>query len=250
MTFSWWTFALQAVNFLILVWLLRRFLFKPVTAMVARRKEEIARGMAEVAAEKQVALKLQQDLQAQRAGIEAERQKAIDEQRAQLATESKKVIEEARAEAQKIREQAATLIAVERASASQELFSGTVELAMNLAERLVREVALPSIEQAFRTRVLDYLDHLSAPERAALVSQLGANSVVVTTAHPLSAAEEAEWREQLGKRIGAAASIEFKDDPTLIAGAEIKFPSAILRFNWRDALTTAAREITRNEHAQ
>ena len=41
----------------------------------------------------------------------------------------------------------------------------------------------------------------------------------------------------------------FRTDPALIAGAEITFPSAILRFNWRDALTTAAREINRNEHA-
>ena len=250
MSFSWWTFALQAVNFLILVWLLRRFLFKPVTAMVARRKEEIARGMAEVAAEKQTALNLQRDLQVQRTGIETERQKAMDEQRAQLAAESKKLIDEARAEAQKIREQAATQIGAERATASHELFSGAVELAVNLAERLVREVALPSIEHAFLTRVLDYLDDLSAPERAALVSHPRPNPVVVTTAHPLGAAEEAQWRDQLGQRIGAAASIEFKGDPALIAGAEIKFPSAILRFNWRDALTTAAREINRNEHAQ
>jgi F-type H+-transporting ATPase subunit b len=254
MSFSWWTFALQAVNFLVLVWLLRRFLFKPVTAMVARRKEQLAHGMAEVAAEKQTALKLQQDLQAQRAGIEAERQKAIDQQRTQLAAESKKMIEEARAEAQKIREQAATQIDAERAAASEELFSQTVELAMNLAEKLVREVAFPSIDQAFMTRVLDYWDHLSAPERAALVSQLGPNPVVVTTAHPLGAPEEAAWREQLGQRIGVVASIEFKSDPALIAGAEIKFPSAILRFNWRDALTSAARDINRNnlrnEHPQ
>src|SRR5271169_6452619 len=47
MNFSWWTFALQAVNFLILIWLLRRFLFKPVSAIVARRQQEIARGMTE-----------------------------------------------------------------------------------------------------------------------------------------------------------------------------------------------------------
>jgi len=249
MSFSWWTFALQAANFLILVWLLRRFLFKPVSAVVARRKEEIARGMAEVSAEKQTVLNLQRELEAQRTGIEVERQKAIDERRAQLAAESKKVIDEARAEAQKIREQAATQIIAERASASQELFSGTVELAVNLVERLVREVTLPSIDHAFLTRVLDYLDHLSTAEQAALVSHLGANSVVVTTAHPLDAREEAEWREQLGKRIGAGASIEFKGDPALIAGAEIKFSSAILRFNWRDALTTAAREINGDEHA-
>ncbi len=249
MTFNWWTFALQAVNFLILVWLLRRLLNQPDTAIVARRKEEIARGMAEASAEKQTALNLQSDLQAQRASIDAERQKAIEEQRAQLAAERIKMIDEARAEAQKVREQAAAQISVERAAASQELFSGTIDLAVNLAERLVRELALPSIEHAFLTRVLDFLDHQSESERATLISHLGPNPVVVTTAHPLDVPLQAEWREQLGKRIGTATGIEFKNDPALIAGAEITFPSAVLRFNWRDALTTAAREINRNGHA-
>ena len=173
MNFSWWSFALQAANFLILVWLLRRFLFKPVSAIVARRKEEIARGMAEASAEKQKALNLQRDLQGQWAGIEAERQKAIEEQGAQLADERKKMIDEARAEAEKIRNHAATQLSEERAAATQELFSRTIELAVNLAERLLRGLAFPSIEHAFLTRVLDYLDRLSAQERAALVSHLG-----------------------------------------------------------------------------
>ena len=89
--------------------------------------------MAEASAEKQTALNLQSDLQAQRAAIDAERQKAIEEQRAQLAAERIKMIDEARAEAQKVREQAAAQISEERAAASQELFSGTVDLAVNLA---------------------------------------------------------------------------------------------------------------------
>jgi len=249
MNFSWWTFGLQAANFLILVWLLRRFLFKPVNAIVARRKEELARGVAEASAETQTALKLQRDLQAQRAGIEAERQKALEEQRVQLAAERKKMIDEARAEAEKIRTQAAMQLGEERAAAAQELFSRTIELAVDLAQRLLRELPLPSIEHAFLTRVLDYLDRLSAQERAALISHLGSNSLVVTTAHLLDAREEAEWREQLGKRIGAAAGIKFSTDPALIAGAEITFPNAILRFNWRDALAAAAKEINRNEHS-
>jgi len=149
MNFSWWSFALQAANFLILVWLLRRFLFKPVSAIVARRREEIARGMAQVSAEKQKALNLQRDLQAQRAGIEAERQKAIEEQGAQLAAERRKMIDEARAEAEKIRNHAATQLIEERAAATQELFSRTIELAVSFAERLLRGLAFPSIEHAF-----------------------------------------------------------------------------------------------------
>lgn len=249
MKFSWWTFALQAVNFVILVWLLRRFLFKPVTAIVARRKEELARGMAEVSAEKQTALILQRDLQAQRAGIEVERQKALEEQRSQIAAERKRIIDEARAEAEKIHNQATMQLTEERTAATQELFSRTIELAVKLAERMLRELALSSTEHAFLMRALDYLDHLSPQERDTLVAQLGANSLVVKTAYQLDASEQAQWRERLGKRIGAAVSIEFDTDPALIAGAEIVFPSAILRFNWRDSLATAAREINRHEHA-
>ncbi|MGB3549056.1 MAG: hypothetical protein WA993_00075, partial [Candidatus Binatus sp.] len=249
MNFSWWSFALQAANFLILVWLLRRFLFKPVSAIVARRKQEIARGMAEAAAEKQKALDLQHELEAQRAGIEAERRKAIEEQGAQLAAERMKMLDEARAEAEKIRNHAATQLSEERAAATEELFSRTIELAVNLAERLLRGLAFPSIEHAFLARVLDYMDHLSAEERAALVAHLGETALVVTTAHPLDAQEEARWREQLGKRIEAGRGIKFNSDSALIAGAEITLPSAVLRFNWRDALTAAAREINRNDHA-
>ena len=249
MNFSWWTFALQAVNFLVLIWLLRRFLFKPVSSMVAKRKEEIARGMTEVSAEKQKASDLQRDLQAQRAGIEAERQKAIDEQRAQLTAERIKMLDEARAEVEKNRHQAVTQLSEERAAATQELFSQTIELAVNLAQLLLRELAFPAIEHVFLTRVLDYLDHLSPSERGALVSHVGETPLVVTTAHPLDAREETQWREQLAQRIGAAAGIKFNIDPALIAGAEITLPSAVLRFNWRDALAIAAKEINRNEHA-
>ena len=213
MSFSWWTFALQAVNFLVLVWLLRRFLFKPVTAMVARRKEEIARGMAEVAAEKQTALNLQRDLQAQRTGIETERQKTIDEQRAQLAAESKKLIDEARAEAQKIREQAATQIGAERAAASDELFSQTVDS----RDKPGREAGSRGGFSFDRASVYDPGPRLFGSSVGAGAGGAGfaarPNPVVVTTAHPLGAPEEAAWREQLGQRIGVTASIEFKSDP-------------------------------------
>ncbi len=249
MNFSWWTFALQAVNFLILIWLLRRFLFKPVGAIVARRKEEIARGMTEASSEKQKALNMQHDLQAQLASIDADRQKALEEQRAQLADERKKMLGESRTEAEKIRDQAAARLSEERTAATQELFAQTIELAVKLAERLLRELASTSLDHAFLARVLDYLDHLTAQERDALASRPGNAPLVVTTAHPLDAPEQAQWREQLTKRIGAQAEMRFSADPALIAGAEITFPNAILRFNWRDALTTAAKEINRNEHA-
>ena len=78
-------------------------------------------------------------------------------------------------------------------------------------------------------------------------SVASAGAVLVTTAHPLAVQEQARWHEQLAKRLGADLSIRFSDDSTLIAGVEITFPHAILRFNWRDSLATALKELNANE---
>ena len=42
-----WTFALQTVNAAVLVWLLARFLFRPVMDIVAARRTEAAKLLAE-----------------------------------------------------------------------------------------------------------------------------------------------------------------------------------------------------------
>jgi F-type H+-transporting ATPase subunit b len=246
MNFDWWTFALQAANFLILVWLLQRFLFKPVKAIITRRKEQISRTLTEALAEKESAERLRQEIEAKRSHIDAERQKMIDEARAQLSAERQKMIEETRGEVEKIRDQSLKRLDEERAAASNELFERTVALATNLAERLLRELDVPSIEQPFLGRVVDYLDRLPAEERAKLISQSNAGAILVKTAHPLGLQEQSQWHEQLAKWLGPDLSINFSAEPTLIAGVEVTFPHAILRFNWRDSLAVALKELRTN----
>jgi F-type H+-transporting ATPase subunit b len=247
MNFSWWTFALQAANFLVLVWLLQRFLFKPVKAIVARRKEEISRALTEASAERQSAERLQQEVEEKKSQIAADRQKILDEGRAQLSAERQELLEEARAEAEKIRDQALKRLDEERIAASDELYERTIALATTLAERLLHELAFPSIEHPFLERVMNYLDRLPAEERAKLLSLASAEGLLVTTAHPLDAQEQERWREQLARQLGADLSVKFSADPALIAGALITFPNAILRFNWRDSLNTALKEFHADE---
>jgi ATP synthase F0 subunit b len=248
MNFSWWTFALQAANFLILIWLLQRFLFKPVMAIVARRKEEISRVLNEASAEKESAERLKQQLEATRSEISAERQKMIDEERALLSAERQKIIEDARREAEKVRHQALERLEEERIDARGKLYERTVMLATDLAERLLRDISASSLERPFLGRVMDYLDQMPAEERGKLLPRNGASSVLVTTAHPLDMHEQSDWREQLGKRLGGDLAIRFETDPALIAGTVLTFPHAILNFNWRDSLALALKELCGDEH--
>jgi F-type H+-transporting ATPase subunit b len=242
MNFSWWTFALQAANFLVLVWLLQRFLFKPVKGIVARRREEIGRTLAEATAEKQAAGRLRQELEAQKSHLETERQQLLERQSVQLSAERQKILEQARVEADKLKSQAVEQVEKERAAANSELFEHSVQLAIALAERLLREINLPSLDYPFIARALDYVDGLPPIDRSTLLSHLGASPVVLTTAYPIGAEQQADWCERFAKRIGTK-NVRFAADPTLIAGARIELADSILSFNWRDSLAVAEKEL-------
>jgi F-type H+-transporting ATPase subunit b len=250
MSFSWSTFVLQAVNFLVLVWLLQRFLFKPIAAIVARRKEEIARAQAEAAAAKQRAEVTRREFETRQARLEAERQSSIDELRAELADERAKMIQAAREDIEKLKAATLKRLDEERDDAAREVFDQSVQIAVRLAERMLLQLAGPRVDDLFLDRVLDHFDHLSATQRAALFGDTrhdGAQ-LIVATAYPLNGDAEAKWRSALSERFGTQSQIEFTIEQGLIAGAELKFPHAILRFSWRDCLADAQREL--NSHEQ
>jgi F-type H+-transporting ATPase subunit b len=70
----------------------------------------------------------------------------------------------------------------------------------------------------------------------------------VVTACALPATTAAQWKDRLCRVLGIASDITFNVDPELIAGAELHFPMAILRFSWQSALATARSAV--GGHAQ
>jgi len=242
MNFNWWTFALQTANFLILVWLLQHFLFKPVRAMVARRREEISRALTEASAEREAAGRLKQEMQIQRSQMESERQTLLEEQSSQLSAQRQAILEQARVEAEKLKSRALEQLKEERAAATDELFQESVRLAIELAEGLLRDLAAPSLDHPFFARALDYIDRLPATERSILFAKLDSGPLILTTAHPIRIEEQAKWRDPLAKRIGVD-KIRFGADPALISGVKLEFAHSILNFNWRDALDAAKKEL-------
>ena len=57
MLIDWFTVGAQVVNFLILVWLLKRFLYRPILDAIDAREKRIARVLADTDAKKAAAQK-------------------------------------------------------------------------------------------------------------------------------------------------------------------------------------------------
>jgi len=130
--------AFQIINFLLLLWLLNRFLFKPMMARLDERKEKIEKGLedAEAAAR-------------DRELARAEREAAVDEARREaqamiarankIAEDSRsEILTQARAEAEKVTQRARDEINAEKEKAMAELRAGVADLALDAAGQLVR----------------------------------------------------------------------------------------------------------------
>jgi F-type H+-transporting ATPase subunit b len=243
MRLSWWTIALQAVNFLVLVWLLQRFLWRPVRAILERRRGEVDRVMADAAAAREKAEALRRTVESERTALARERERALEQAHAEAMTQRAALLEKAQREADEARAEARRHLEQERQEAVKEIEGRAASLALALASRLLATAGpRPDellLEQAFaRMRAFD------AGERLALAPP-GADPVRIVTAAPLDDRARRRWRDELIALLGLRQDVAFAEEPALIAGAEIHFSNVVLRHSWREALARALEEMGR-----
>jgi F-type H+-transporting ATPase subunit b len=244
MHFDWSTLALQTVNFVILAWLLHRFLYRPVMHMVDTRRAEIARNYAEARAAEATAKGELAAIEAARAGITAERaaqlKAAAEEAEQAVAARHTK----AESEATVLLGETRKTLANERKQALAEARLAALDLGAEFAARLVAELPITPCAAAWIERIVQYLGALPHAELALLTRQLADGAplrVVTASALPADAAET--WRSELQRILGDWVTIGFAADPRLLAGAELYFPAAILRFSLASTLAALRTEI-------
>jgi len=250
MQFDWSTFALQTVNFAILVWLLHRFLYRPVLRFVDARRAEIeqqyaAAGAAEAEAKTELAA-----IASERASIAQERAAALAEAAAQAEAQAAARRANAERDAAAMLAGARKTLADERAQALSAARHEALDLGVEIAGRLLAEVPMEYRAAAWIERIEHHLGALAAAERDALTRQLPDGvPLKVVTAAALSAATADLWRARLQHALGEPIAIEYAVVPTLVAGAELHFPNAILRFSWQSALNAIRAEIEADGNA-
>lgn len=243
MHLDWWTIGLQTINFGILVWLLQRFLYKPVLAMIDARTAEVRR---QFDAAKDVEAKAKAELaalEAERAGIAAEREAALKNVAAQAQVMADARRAQAERDADALMESTRKTLTSEREGALDEARRLALDLGADFAQRLLAEVPLQYRAEAWIERIEQHLKTMPQAEREALVHQLAEDKrLTIVTAGALPPATADRWNARLRQSLGVSSAMTFAVDPALIAGAELHFPTAILRFSWQSVLADARTE--------
>jgi F-type H+-transporting ATPase subunit b len=231
MSFSPLAFAFQLVNFAILAWLLKRWLYAPLLAAVDARRAELAGDRAAAQAARAAADAAKAEADARIKTLDAERNAVLDGARAQAAADRAHIAEAARKEAQGRLDNAAARLAEERAAATRSLRAQAVELGVALAARFVSGLPGTAIDAGLRQALAAWRADLTSAQAAALLD--GIERPRIVTPIPLDATARAAWCALFADGFGAGGPPEFAHDPALGAGVEIDFPGGSVRFSLR-----------------
>jgi F-type H+-transporting ATPase subunit b len=250
MQIDWWTLALQAVNFLILVWLLWRFLYRPVREVIEKRKQLAEKAFADADKQKSEAEVARQSFEVARDELTQERQDMLKKIHEQLEIERLKVLDEARHEADKLLDAARGALAKEREAALIEVREQVAALAVELASGLLRKTGSGASSGVFLEQFERQLKDMPTDELERLQKDLAADSarLTVVTASPLTPEEQEQWADQLSVCLGQRSKTDFATDPEILGGSELRFPHAVLKFTWADQLRKA-EELLRQDDA-
>lgn len=249
MNFDWWTFGLQTVNFLVLVWVLHRFLYKPVLARIDARKEKIADELADAEHHKQQAAALESEAADARRQLERQRDEELSAAHAQSEQERQRILDEAHQEARHLKQAARDELDEERREVLDHLHQRAAELAADLSRRLLAEVDCASATTAMLARLDEEIDELDDAQLS-LMRQAAANDghATVRSARPLDDASQSTWAARIDQVCDRRVDTEFVVDPALIEGAQIELPGgAQLAYHWKHVLEQARRELHDDE---
>ncbi|HEU5394368.1 MAG TPA: F0F1 ATP synthase subunit B [Candidatus Methylomirabilis sp.] len=149
------TLLLQLVNFLILVAILYKFLFKPLTAFMAQRADGIRRSLSEAEEARQAAARTMEEYSARLVAAQKESEAVRARMEQEVAGERQRLLKESREEATRLLEAARVQIAQEVKKAKAALREEAASLSVAAAEKLLGRTLTEAdhrrlVEQAIR----------------------------------------------------------------------------------------------------
>ena len=245
MQIDWWTLGLQAVNALVLIWLLAHFLFRPVVSAIAVRQKAAGQLLADAKAAKAAAEGERDKAAAETVHLVEHRSEALKAAEAEAATAKSALLAAAQADADKLRAAAKAEIEAERRTEAQTAEDRAGRLAVDIAGKLLDRLPREARVAAFIDGIATGLAQLPEGTRASLGAD--GTSVRLTAARAVTPQEVEACRKALVGVLGHPVLLEVAVEPELIAGLELEAPHAVVRNSFRADLIRLRSELVHHD---
>jgi F-type H+-transporting ATPase subunit b len=223
MLIDWFTVCAQALNFLILVWLMRRFLYKPILHAIDEREKHVATELANAEAKKAEAQKEHDEFQHKNAEFDQQRAALLSKATGEAEAERQRLLDEARKAAVALSAKRQETLRNEEHNLHQAIRRRTQQEVFAIARKALADLATTSLEERMGEVFTRRLREMDGKAKQGLGEALKSTSdpAVVRSTFDVPAEQRAAIQNALNETFSAEIRVRFETAPDLVSGIEL-----------------------------
>lgn len=244
MLIDWFTVVAQGINFLVLVWLLKRYLYKPVLAAIDAREKQIALAIANATSQRTAAEHERATFAAQKAAIDGESTALLKQAASVADAERAKLLADARAEANALRVKQMATLRDDQTRLRQSIAQLAQQEVLAIARKVLGDLASASLEERIAVVFAQHLRALDTPAKEPLLAAFGAASdAVVRSAFDLGEAQRALIQSAVHEEFNSSIPLRFEVSAETLCGVELLVGGEKLAWSMADYLSGLEQRI-------
>ena len=223
MLIDWFTVSAQVLNFLILVWLMKRFLYKPILHAIDEREKWIAAELANADAKKADAQKESDEFRHKNEEFDRQRAALLSKATDEAKAERQRLLDEARKAAVALNFKRQETLRNDAHNLNQAIRHKTQHEVFAIAKKALMDLATTSLEErmgeVFTRRLSEMND--TAKEGLAGALKTASDPALVRSAFELPAEQRTAIQNAINETFSAEIHVRFETAPDLISGIEL-----------------------------
>jgi F-type H+-transporting ATPase subunit b len=240
MLINWFTVFAQAINFLILVWLLKRFLYKPILHAIDEREKGIASQLAQAEAKVADAQKERDDFQHKNEAFDQERAALLKKATDEANAERQRLLGEAKKDADALRAKRRDALQSEQRNLNIEITRWAQKEVFAITRKTLADLATTSLEERMGDILVRRVRALSdgAKEQLATAFKTSNHTVSVHSAFDMPPAQRSAIECAVKETFAPDAHVQFETAPELVSGIEVSTNGQKIAWSIADYLST------------
>ncbi len=246
MNIDWFTFAAQIVNFLILIWILQRFLYRPIQKVMEERRNRIRSQVEESDKKLQEASLREEEIRKHEKEMEREREELLARSREEARHQKQTLLEEARADVEKQRTLWFEDLEKERSAFLGELKRRSAQQIHSILRRALTDLADEELEERMAAAFIDKLRSMDSDVRDSILRSREMEEVIIgiASARPLPEKLRKRIQKAVHDEISLEAQVRFEEDPHLISGIQMTVAGHEISWTLDRYLTTLEENLS------
>ncbi len=240
MLIDWFTVVAQIINFLILVWLLNRFLYRPILKAIDARDTRITSELEKARALKSEADKQRDDFKKKEEDFANQRAQKISQAKDEAKTEKKKLLDDIRKEVDTVRQKSLAALDAEQSSFQHEILGKAQTEVFAIARKTLSDLASAKLEEKMVEVFIQKCQDLTQVQRDPLQKQ---TSTVIRTTLSLAKDQQERIEKVVQQVFPSLVEIRFELAPELVSGIELATQNTKLVWSVADYLSSLEHSI-------